>query len=85
LIFVFLLCRLVALRAAWLIRQLARLPFTHALLLGVSLNLPQYTHNLLRRMLLSLPNSRLLSYQFLALLLVQKWTGTPGVFLKSNK
>jgi hypothetical protein len=34
-IFVFTLCRLVALRAAWLIHQLARPPLTHALLAGM--------------------------------------------------
>jgi hypothetical protein len=34
-IFVFALCRLVALRAAWLVHQLARSPLTHALLTGM--------------------------------------------------
>jgi hypothetical protein len=34
-IFIFALCRLIALRAAWLIRQLARPPFTHALFCGM--------------------------------------------------
>ena len=31
-IFVFALCRLIALRAAWLVHQLARTPFTHPML-----------------------------------------------------
>jgi hypothetical protein len=34
-IFVFALCRLVALRAAWLVHQLARSPLTHAMLAGM--------------------------------------------------
>jgi hypothetical protein len=34
-IFVFALCRLVALRAAWLVHQLARSPLTHTLLTGM--------------------------------------------------
>jgi hypothetical protein len=34
-IFVFALCRLVALRTAWLVHQLARSPLTHALLAGM--------------------------------------------------
>lgn len=34
-IFIFTLCRLVALRTAWLVHQLARPPLTHALLAGM--------------------------------------------------
>jgi hypothetical protein len=34
-IFNFALCRLIALRAAWLIRQLARAPFDHAVFRGM--------------------------------------------------
>jgi hypothetical protein len=45
-----------------------------------NLNLPKQTHNLLRRMLLSSRHSRLLSYQFLALMLVQKLPGTPEFY-----
>jgi hypothetical protein len=35
-IFVFTLCRLVALRAAWLIHQLARSSLTHPMLAGMA-------------------------------------------------